>query len=212
MISLPASPRLAAFATGIVALALLPATAPAGTALDSLGQVPSTSCVPGGSSPFLPWGDPGNYSLLPGGDFERGAVGWTLSRGARIVSGNEPWRVSNALDRSSLALPDGSSAATPAICAGLADPTIRFFVSAVDDDNAGRLDVSVLVKIAGSVRELPVATISGRGGWRPTPVIPFLANATALASGGAAQVSFRFVSRGGGWRIDDVYVDPLKSH
>lgn len=204
---------LAALVTIGAMLALVPALASAGTLFAGLGQAPSTSCVPGGSSPFLPWGDPGNYSLLPGGDFERGTDGWTLRSGARIAGGNEPWLVSSPFDTSSLLLPAGASAATPTICAGLADPTIRFFASAASDGGRGRLDVYALAPLAGTTSELLIGTISGGGSWRPTPVIPFLLNTTALASdGGTTQVSFRFVARGGSWTIDDVYVDPLKSH
>lgn len=203
----------AALVTLGAALALFPAAAGAGGIPIGLADVPRTSCVPGGSSPFLPWGDPANYSLLPGGDFERGGAGWSLSGAARVVSGNEPWRVSQPSDSRSLFLPAGSSATSPAICAGLADPTIRFFAARMDGDEGSRLDVYALVRLAGATRTFPIGSISGGGAWRPTPVIPFLANVSAIASSdGTTQVSFRFSAREGGWAIDDVYVDPLKSH
>src|SRR5919197_77580 len=39
--------------------------------------------------PFLRWLDLFQYTLVPGGDFESNAAGWTLTGGAQVVSGNE---------------------------------------------------------------------------------------------------------------------------
>ena len=50
------------------------------------------------SAPFTPWLDPMHYTLLPGGSFEGGAAGWTLSGGARVMSGNETYKVNGAGD------------------------------------------------------------------------------------------------------------------
>jgi hypothetical protein len=58
--------------------------------------------------PFLRFLDPLAYTLVPGGDFESSA-GWTLAGGARIVDGNEPWKVHGASDSHSLSLPSGST-------------------------------------------------------------------------------------------------------
>ena len=37
------------------------------------------------SQPFLQWGDTAEYKLAPGGDFESGLSGWSLSPGRRPV-------------------------------------------------------------------------------------------------------------------------------
>ena len=45
------------------------------------------------TQPFKRWGDYANYKLVGGGSFENGATGWTLSGGAKVVSGNESYKV-----------------------------------------------------------------------------------------------------------------------
>ena len=67
------------------------------------------------------------YNLVPGGYFEAGAAAWSLSGGASVVSGNEPWKVAGAGHSRSLKLTAGRGATSPAICVGLEHPTLRFF-------------------------------------------------------------------------------------
>src|SRR5207248_7976801 len=63
------------------------------------------------SQPFAPWWDFNSYTPVPGGNFEQGRSGWTLSGGgAAISSGNESFHVGGASDSHSLTLPAGSSA------------------------------------------------------------------------------------------------------
>ena len=123
-------------------------------------------------------------------------------------------RRTSATDGRSLTLPAGSSATSPATCVGTLSPTLRFF--ARNTGAAGSaLRVDVLYTDALGLRwAVPIATLSGSTDWAPSPATLILANVTALPllSGGAAQVSFRFVPLGaaGAWQIDDVYVDPYK--
>ena len=60
-----------------------------------LPPAPATPC---GSSTqvFGAWGDSAFYQLAPGGSFEPGSFPWLLTRGARIVEGNEPFFVGGA--------------------------------------------------------------------------------------------------------------------
>src|SRR2546430_1283649 len=82
---------------------------------------------PGASSrPLLAWAGPLSYPLTPDGGFEQGGLGWQLSGGASVVSGNEPWSVSGQ-GAHVLSLPAGSSAWSPPICLGLLHPTFRAF-------------------------------------------------------------------------------------
>jgi hypothetical protein len=67
------------------------------------------------SKPFARFGDFADYALAPRGDFESGAAGWLLTGGAKVVAGNEPAYVGAAPDRSSLALPFGSTATSPTL-------------------------------------------------------------------------------------------------
>jgi hypothetical protein len=157
--------------------------------------------------PFKPWLDPLSYVQVPSGNLES-TSGWTLSGGAAQASGNEPWYVSGSTDRKSLALPSGSSATSPALCIGMLSPTLRFFAT-----NSGStlvaLKVEAITNVNGLKLTTPIGVLVG-GGWQPTLPLPFLTNLTAL---GTASVQFRFTPVGlgtSGWRIDDVYVDPVK--
>jgi hypothetical protein len=162
---------------------------------------------------FLPWLDLAYYTPAPNGGLENGSNGWTLSGGSRVVPGNERFFVGGASDAYSLSLPSGSSATTGTTCVELLDPTLRLFVV-----NTGSLLSTLQVEalyedIFGTPRAQTIALLLGTGRWQPTLPILFLANlhAPPLLTDGKADVAFRFTPRGlGGWRIDDVYVDPFK--
>ncbi len=168
--------------------------------------------------PFVQFLDPLTYVLVPNGGLESGATGWTLSGGARVVSGNEPYAVSGP-GASSLYLPKGSSAVPPPTCVGLLDPTLRFFVRKDSPLSLASLEVEILftglLGLPTSLELLPGVT--GTSAWLPTlpqvtlgSVLP----ATSL-DGLTATVRFRFTPRSvlfssSSFRIDDVYVDPFK--
>jgi hypothetical protein len=163
------------------------------------------------SQPFSRWLDPFFYELAPGGSFEDGAPGWTLG-GARVVAGNEPWRVAGSDDAASLRIPSGASPTSAPICVGLEHPTVRFFAR----KNSGLLStlaVSAVVRLQGGGRlTLPVGVVLAGSSWTPTllPIV-FAANLLPLLPGQYTPVSFRFTPvLGGDWQIDDVYVDPWK--
>jgi hypothetical protein len=190
----------------VSALALCAAAVqPAGASLDNCPTAPL-------SHPFAPWLDLGSYSLVPNGGLENGAADWSLTGGAGVVAGNEPFDVGSAADSSSLALPSGSSATTSPVCVGLLDPTMRFFAV-----NRGGLLSTLKVEAlytdaSGKQHALTIGVMLGTGVWQPTLPELVLANLTALplVTNGQVSVSFRFTPQGGAWQIDDVYVDPLK--
>jgi len=155
---------------------------------------------------FSPWGDGAQYALAPDGGFEAAAAGWTLSDGAVVADGNEPFTVGGAADASSLALPAGADATSPPVCIDVAHPTIRLF--ARDDGRAlSTLTISVRFRTLLGWTTLPVGVITAGDAWRPTPAVPVVVNLLSLL-GGARDVSFRFSAAGGDWVVDDVYVDP----
>jgi hypothetical protein len=158
------------------------------------------------SRPFLPWLDLDSYTLAGDGGFEAGASGWTLSGGATVVSGNEPWHVRGATDAQSLNLPVGASATSPAVCIGLLDPTARLFARSL----GGTLEVDATVNTGAVSAVVPVGVIAAGSKWAPTSPLPVLANLTTLVSNGTGSVTFSFTALGGGVQIDDLYVDPFK--
>ena len=201
--------RRLALAIGAVAAAAAFAAPTAQPGL-LLPPPPATPCAPS-SQIFSPWGDSAYYQLAPGGSFEPGSFPWLLTRGARIVEGNEPFFVGGAGHNRSLYLPSGSTAYSPPACFGLGHWNVRFFAV-----NAGSrystLRVSVVVQhLLGTLSILDGGTVSHTGVWQPSPKIGLLVSNLTSPLGGRS-ISFRFTPTGSNaaWRIDDVYIDPWK--
>jgi hypothetical protein len=199
---------LAAAALTMVATLTTAGTASAGVLVKTTTDCPSQPL----SKPFAPWGDQASYTPLPGGSLEGGAAGWTLSGGAKVVAGNETFKVRSAGDGSSLRLPAGSSAVSAPICVGLEHPTVRFFAK----KNSGLLSTLVVTAIVhlqlGGTLEVPFGVVVAGNRWTPTLPFLFLGNLLPLLPGQYTPVSFRFTPiLGGDWQIDDVYVDPFRS-
>jgi hypothetical protein len=161
------------------------------------------------SQPFRAFGDTASYKKVAGGSFEGSMTGWTL-KGAKVVSGNEPWKVGGASHTKSLTLPAGSTAISPSVCVGLAEPTLRFFAK----KNSGLLTtlaVTVYVKTSlGLTVPVPMGVVTGNGTWKPTPRMLIVANLLPLLPGDKTPVRFQFTPVLGSWSIDDVYVDPMR--
>src|SRR6185369_3136951 len=104
-----------------------------GTTRGQAGLIGSLLSCPGVTytQPFVQWGDWNNYFLATGGSFE-GANSWSLSGGARVVAGNEPFYLNSRSDSHSLVLPPGSSATTPAMCLAALSPHMRLLGLASD--------------------------------------------------------------------------------
>ena len=101
---------------GVLALAALAFAMPVRREAAGCPEQPSAQT-------FLPWLDVAWYVPAPDGGLEGGGSGWTLTGGADVVEGNQPY-----LDgERSLALPGGASATTAPMCIGIEHPTIRLF-------------------------------------------------------------------------------------
>jgi hypothetical protein len=173
----------------------------------------STRCAAtDGSQVFLRWLDIANYQPAPDGGFEAGAKGWQLN-GAAPVAGNETYHVGGARDDTSLRVPSGGSARSPAFCVGLEHPTARFFAKRVGGSLLSTLRVDVEFEDElGKTHFLAVGVVAGNGGsWQPSVPMLLVANLLPLLPGDHTPVALRFVAQGGGsWLVDDVYVDPFK--
>src|SRR5436190_2216189 len=147
--------------------------------------------------PFLRWADPFGYTLSPGGSFEAGAPGWTLKGGAAVKSGNEGFYVHGAGEQSSLAIPNGGSATSRAVCVGIDHPTVRFFAR-----NGGSLLSALKVDVLfedslGNVLTAPVGVVTTTSSWAPTPVpLPVLVSLLPLLPGERTAVAFKFTPVG----------------
>jgi hypothetical protein len=199
-------------AIGVLVAATVVTLAAAAPANAGLLVSSAENCKPQPASQvFLRWLDPLRYEQAPGGSAES-AQGWTLSGGAKIVSGNEPWKVGGSSHSRSLQLPRGSRATTGVMCVGIGHPVMRFFAKRT----SGFLLDSLLVEVrfeglGGLVKTLPVGVVLAGGQWQPTLPFPVLASLLPLLPGEMTPVQFRFTPVGGGtWQIDDVYVDPWR--
>ena len=200
--------RLTLLALAALALVSAMAIGPASASTAATAQISCPSTV---ERPFLRWLDPFAYTLAPGGDFESGSQGWQLSGGAKVVSGNEPFKVHGWTDARSLSIPAGASAVSPPFCAGLGEPTLRLF--AVGGSLTSWLKVEVLYPTLFGTASQTVALVPRMGAWGPTLPTPMLGNVLGLTAlrGLTTTVQVRITALGGtGWKIDDVYVDPWK--
>jgi hypothetical protein len=197
----------AAALTATVALAAGASSANAGVLVASAPDCDAQST----QKTFLPWWDVANYTALSGGDFEGAGAGWSMNDGAAIGGGNEPYQVGSAGDSHSLSLPAGSSVTSPAMCVGLAHPTVRFFVKRQSGGwlSLASVRVDVLFETStGHVAALPIGFAGNGGSWQPTGPMLVVANLLPLLPGERTPVAFRFTAQGADFSVDDVWVDP----
>lgn len=166
---------------------------------------------------FSKFGDQGDYYLVPGGSFEA-AAGWTLAGGAKLVAGNETHYLNASTDRSSLQIPVGGSAATPWLCIGKDEPTIRYVARTSGGLNWSSLNTTIEMRgSTGSVVNVYLGQLTPLlfGSWTATPVYSYAVwtnQSWLFGTGDSVQVRFRFDVQGTGaaWSLDDVFVDPFK--
>lgn len=160
---------------------------------------------------FSAWGDESAYVPAPEGDLET-TNGWTLNKHAGRAE-NSPY----GGGQSSLFLPDHGEAISPAFCVSTAHPTIRLFAANTGDEES-LLEIEILYEnVDGHVKKLKVAKLRGRTAWAPTTVVPIHVNVLGAATeDGFTAIAIKFKakdvkSKTGGWKVDDLYVDPLKT-
>lgn len=194
----------------------------------------SAACVPAPTTKaFAKVGDNADYSPAPDGSFEGGASGWTLTGGAKVVSGNESLGLltgSIVPGSKSLSMPVGSTATSPEFCVDESHPYFRFMAKATSA-MAGYKAIVIYRDASGAVRSSQFTSSSeiswGDGSWVASKVSPLAAN-IPLASGQTASVQLRFESTGnrvavgiglwgrltggsvGATNIDSVLVDPYR--
>jgi hypothetical protein len=202
--------RLRLVPAGLVAVAATLFTA--GTAHASLLTTTAQSCASAPvSQAFLPWGDPSQYFLAPGGNFATAAANWSLSGGATPVAGGDGYSLGgNPASTQSLSLPDTSSATSAPICVGIGDPTVRFFARNTGAPSATLLVSATVSTTLGLNLTLPIADISGNSTWTPSSVVPMVENLLPLLPGNMTPITLTFTpqGQGGAWQVDDLYVDP----
>ena len=152
---------------------------------------------------FKPWNDRRLYTLAPGGDFETAAEGWSLD-GASVAADSSPFLLGPALGASSLELPAGATALSPAVCVERGYPSFRLVARTVSSDRA-IVKVSV-VYADGSVKK--TGRLKPAADWAVTRKLSLAQGRFRVRRGESALVQLRFAVTAGTARLDDVYVDP----
>jgi hypothetical protein len=191
---------------GVLAAALLALTAFAGSA-----QACSYS---GATKVFSPWGDQRNYVLAPDGGFEARGLGWSLTRGAAVVEGNESYYLNGSADSKSLSLPAGSSVGSPPVCMALDTPSFRLMARNTGDPSS-RLRVEAVYKLLGLVRTKAISTVSAGPNWAPTQSVSTVLSLSTIVGTvipSAIQIRLTPLDAKGNWQVDDLYIDPFSRH
>jgi len=165
----------------------------------------------GAEQVFSPWGDQHSYVLAPDGGFEAGAVGWSLSGGAKAVEGNESYYLNDAADSRSLFLPAGSQAGSPPICMSIDTPIFRMMVRN-RGDSSSRLRVAATYKLLGLVQTKVVNTVTAGSNWAPTQQMSTVLTLSTIIGTlipSSIQVQITPLDGNGKWQVDDFYVDPF---
>lgn len=189
--------RLVAAATSALAIAAgaLASAPSAQAALPNRDTCASTSLT----QPFIAWHDFSWYELAPGGTFSDAS--WSLSGGAQIVSGAEPFDAAGTLSSSSLSLVPGASAQSPATCIAATYRDARYFLG-----GTGVVAVSV---VADGVAT-PAGVASALGSWGPSPPVRIPPAIAGALDAGTVQVSLRFTALEGAPLVSDVFIDPCR--
>jgi hypothetical protein len=150
------------------------------------------------------------YFVAPGGDFENGADGWRLEGGAAIGRGSNAFSPLGS-GESSLQLPPGSAATSPAFCVDDRYPHFRVTVGQLGGQNA-KVRVSVVYPgLEKNVRREADIDADAKHPWQLTKRLRLKPD-YGVKVRGWRLVALRFevlkAADAADARVDDVLVDP----
>jgi hypothetical protein len=159
------------------------------------------------SQPFAKLGDNALYSLVPGGSFESGAPGWSLTNAA-VASGNESY---NAIGGShSLAIQPQGVAVSPALCVSAEYPSFRFFARQTSGSWAVLNVIVRWTDPSGTTHETTSGSLQTGTSWSASPVMKLGSMLPVQSGPVTVRLIFKPEPYGGAWAIDDVYIDPYR--
>lgn len=174
-------------------------------AVPSLADAACTSTP--ASAVFKQFGDDALYSLVPGGKFESGTAGWSLTNSA-IVSDNESSNVTGGSH--SLAIQPTGVAISPALCVSIENPSFRFFARQTSGSWAVLNVILVWTEASGATHETTAGSLQTGTTWSLSPALKLGSDLPLWQAGQSLSVKLKFKPEqyGGAWAIDDVYIDP----
>lgn len=165
-------------------------TSPAVPAPSNCQELPTTKAFQGVD------GDDSDYSIAPAGDFESGGAGWTLTGGARVVSGNETLGVSGG--SKSLQLPLGSTATSPAFCVDESHPHFRFAYKVDNAVLAGFVAYVLFRDANGNITNMELVSSKTLAltpsAWQASPKSPLATIIPLSATNRSATVQLKLLS------------------
>jgi hypothetical protein len=189
------------------------ATTASGIKVLETAETRQTCTAPQFVSAFGALGDARDYVLAPGGSFEdKDLDGWQVQK-AKSDGEGSPLEAADEHNARSLKVPPGGSATSPAMCVDLHYPTLRLMAQA--KGGKGQLKVEVIYPDSDNPVFHPIASVGAAGrSWQASDDMPVFPERGGAAPG-MRRVALRFTSLAAGgdsgdWRIDDLYVDPLK--
>lgn len=189
---------------------------------------PTPAPTTGGCTPmptrqaFAKYGDTAEYFLAPGGSFESGTTsGWTLTYGAKFVSGNENLGVTSG--SRALQLAPGATATSPAFCVDDSLPSFRF-AAKVSSLDGGYAAIVIYRDAAGSITKTQFTSSAdgtywnGASAWNPSAISPLASKIPLTDANDTASVQLMFVGTMKAYGvfvasnalIDSVMVDPYR--
>jgi hypothetical protein len=206
--------RNARRATIGAALAVAALVVSPGSALGK-SSLPESQCSGEVTQPFAQWGDSNDYTLAPGGDFETPLSDWSLTGGAAVSSGSESFGVTGSVGASSLSVPVGSVAVSAPVCVDPTRENFRFFARNSSTSKNAKLKVEILYPTKSGDQKVILGGILDTakvGGWQLSPAYSNSSNLALLSGLKNPPIQYRFTTTGGGWQVDDIYVDPRMRH
>jgi hypothetical protein len=189
-VTLPASASAAVSLSGtnLVAAAANVVSAPA------VGEMNAKCTEPASFKAFALFGDFADYSFAPGGSFEAGASGWSLTN-ASITTKNESLGI--FAGAKSLFIKKRGRVVSPWFCVTPAHPTFRYVTY------GGEIEMEIDYKVTTEtdIDDKLVGETNGGSKWGPSAIHPLAVKipASKFKKGVVARIVFE--------AEDDVYVD-----
>src|ERR1700712_4170044 len=195
--SLFAKPAAAATTTTTATKAAVTTVTDATQVTSAKVPAPSGCVQPASTAAFSKVdGDNAQYSLAPGGNFESGNGGWTLTGGAKVATGNETLGISAGTH--ALVMPLSSTATSPSFCVDQNNPTFRFAYKVDNAVLSGFIAYVIYRDINGSITN--VQLISSKvlalspSTWQASPASPLSTIIPLSSTNNAASVQLKITS------------------
>lgn len=197
--AVPASASALTIAGAGVSLA---ATAASTVTAPAVNEMTTACTEPASFKAFEDFGDHADYAFAPGGSFEAGAAGWSLTN-ASVVTKNETLGIFTGTK--SLLIKDRGRVVSPWFCVTADHPTFRYVTQ------GGEIEMEIDYKVPGEsdIDDKQVGETNAGSRWEPSSIHPLALKIPdyKLKKGVVARIIFEAEDD---VYVDDVLVDPYR--